>query len=168
MCQAATQGGEWSRAAELATMQHVVDTANTAHTPHQPSRLLGPRIMQEFVEIVAAARHLVTSPCTAALLHRPGNDKVTTKNMKILFSPFPARGAAPCPRPAARRACELSTKINVHDAACCSAAGVLQLWWHLVRVVAPLQLGCSRLQDHRSHARRAAAGDTAAAYLHDT
>ena len=109
--------------AELATMQHVVDTANTAHTPHQPSRLLGPRIMQEFVEIVAAARHLVTSGCTAALLHRPGNDKVTTKNMKILFSPFPARGAAPCPRPAARRACELSTKINVHDAACCSAAG---------------------------------------------
>ena len=70
VCQAATQGGEWSRAAELATMQHVVDTANTAHTPHQPS-VLGPRIMQEFVEIVAAARHLVTSPCTAALLSRP-------------------------------------------------------------------------------------------------
>ena len=62
-----TQSGEWS----TGTMQHV-DTANTAHTPPspaqpspaQPSR---PRIMQEFVEIVAAARHLVTS-CTAALL----------------------------------------------------------------------------------------------------
>ena len=38
--------------------------------------------------------------------------------------------------------------------ACCRAAGVLQLWWHLVRCVAPLQLGCSRLQDHRSHAGR--------------